>query len=531
MVRSTKWDARDYATWIARLIPQFCGTFGIFSIGNVNLWYTVYNLPEEPMAFSWDVSYGEILFLCIHCWIWFAGIFVVEHSRKIFKNCYKNKDGLAKNITDADEGAEELNKDQDVAQEEENVKGSNEYQIKVQNLRKVYSITTDAGCCNKGRNITYKVAVKNVTFGVKKGDCFCMLGTNGAGKTTVFKILSGDILGTKGTSYIAGKNVATDLNSIRHLIGYCPQFDALLDNLTAREHLELYAAIKGIPAAKREPIIQQILKDLMLKPFENIISSKYSGGNKRKLSVAIALIGNPSIIFLDEPSAGMDPEARRFMWSVISTISSVKKQASIILTTHSMEEAEGLSNKLGIMVEGNLKCIGAPQALKTKYGNGYEVEVKLRLATKPALLQFSGKQDLTDLAQIVIQQSLESIMQSLNVPELAKEISAKGRGCEIFRMFENKQEVSLMIIAEFAYMQHHCAKIHGFLTENFGNVSLLESFQSYFRYKISEGQKLSALFGRMEQNREGLDIAQYSIKQISLEQIFLSLANQAEHDD
>jgi ATP-binding cassette subfamily A (ABC1) protein 3 len=477
------------------------------------------------------VSYGEIVFLCFHAWIWFAGIFVVEYSRTIFKGCYKNTDVKVKEITDNDEEAEELNKDKDVAQEEEDVKASNEYQIKVQNLRKVYSITTDAGCCNKGRNISYKVAVKNVTFGVKKGDCFCMLGTNGAGKTTVFKILSGDVLATTGTSYIAGKNVATDLNSIRHLIGYCPQFDALLDNLTAREHLELYASIKGIPKDKREPIIEQIMKDLMLKPFENIISSTYSGGNKRKLSVAIALIGNPSIIFLDEPSSGMDPEARRFMWSVISTITSVKKQASIILTTHSMEEAEGLSNKLGIMVEGNLKCIGAPQALKTKYGNGYEVEVKLRLPTKPALLELSGKKDLSDLAQIVQIQSLESIMQSLNAPELTKEISAKGRGCEIFRMFENKQEVSLMIIAEFAYMQHHCAKIQDFLTETFGNVSLLESFQSYFRYKIEGDQKLSALFGKMEQNREGLDVAQYSIKQISLEQIFLSLANQVDHDD
>jgi ATP-binding cassette subfamily A (ABC1) protein 3 len=88
-----------------------------------------------------------------------------------------------------------------------------------------------------------------------------------------------------------------------------------------------------------------------------------------------------------------------------------------------------------------------------------------------------------------------------------------------------------MIIAEFAYMQHHCAKIQDFLTENFGNVSLLESFQSYFRYKIEGDQKLSALFGKMEQNREGLDVAQYSIKQISLEQIFLSLANQVDHDD
>lgn len=96
-----------------------------------------------------------------------------------------------------------------------------------------------------------------------------------------------------------------------------------------------------------------------LKPFENIPAGTYSGGNKRKLQVAIAMIGNPYIIFLDEPSTGMDPQARRFMWNVISRISTCRKQSSIILTTHSMEEAEALSSRLAIQVEGNLKCIGS----------------------------------------------------------------------------------------------------------------------------------------------------------------------------
>lgn len=93
--------------------------------------------------------------------------------------------------------------------------------------------------------------------------------------------------------------------------------------------------------------------------FENILSSKLSGGNKRKLSVSIAMIGNPPIVFLDEPSTGMDPEARRFMWDVISRISTERKRSSIILTTHSMEEAEALSTKIGIMVDGELKCLGS----------------------------------------------------------------------------------------------------------------------------------------------------------------------------
>jgi ATP-binding cassette, subfamily A (ABC1), member 3 len=145
------------------------------------------------------------------------------------------------------------------------------------------------------------------------------------------------------------------------LIGYCPQFDAILENLTAREHLELFAAIKGIPTNKIKKLVDDKLDELNLRKFENVQAGTYSGGNKRKLSVAMALIGNPPIIFLDEPSSGMDPEARRFMWKVIAKVSTERKKSAVILTTHSMEEAEALSNKLAIMVEGYIKTIGSVQ--------------------------------------------------------------------------------------------------------------------------------------------------------------------------
>ena len=162
--------------------------------------------------------------------------------------------------------------------------------------------------------------------------------------------------------------------------GFCPQFDALLNNLTAREHLQLYCNIKGIPSKYHEPMIQEMLTELNLTDYEHVQAGTYSGGNKRKLSVAIALLGNPPIVFLDEPSSGMDPEARRFMWSVVGKITSGNNPSSVVLTTHSMEEAEALSTKLAIMVEGKIKCIGPVQKLKNKYGKGFEIETKFREA-------------------------------------------------------------------------------------------------------------------------------------------------------
>jgi len=130
--------------------------------------------------------------------------------------------------------------------------------------------------------------------------------------------------------------------------------------VTVHEHLEYYARIKGIPVQFREKLIEKAIVDLNLTEHRNKPAGTLSGGNKRKLSVAMALIGNPPIILLDEPSAGMDPEARRFMWRVVASISQERKKSAVILTTHSMEEAEALSTKMGIMVQGGIfKCFGS----------------------------------------------------------------------------------------------------------------------------------------------------------------------------
>jgi ATP-binding cassette subfamily A (ABC1) protein 3 len=138
--------------------------------------------------------------------------------------------------------------------------------------------------------------------------------------------------------------------------------------LTVKEHLQFYAVVKGITEDVRDRLIEKQIDDMDLRDFENIRAEQLSGGNKRKLSVAMALIGNPPIIFLDEPSTGVDPKAKRFMWSIVSKISTQRKKSSVIITTHSMEEAEALCTKMGIMVAGRFKCFGSSQHIKAKYG-------------------------------------------------------------------------------------------------------------------------------------------------------------------
>jgi len=152
--------------------------------------------------------------------------------------------------------------------------------------------------------------------------------------------------------------------------------------VTVKEHLEIYAALKGIKANVRARLIDKAIRDMDLTDYTNIRANVLSGGNKRKLSVAIALIGNPPLVFLDEPSTGVDPQAKRFMWNIVSKISTLKKKSAVIITTHSMEEAEALATKMGIMVDGEFKCFGTSQHIKNKFGTGYEMEIKIRLLSE-----------------------------------------------------------------------------------------------------------------------------------------------------
>lgn len=146
-------------------------------------------------------------------------------------------------------------------------------------------------------------------------------------------------------------------------------------------------------------MIEQAIAQLNLKDHRSKPAGTLSGGNKRKLSVGIATLGNPPIILLDEPSAGMDPEARRFMWQVVANISQRDKNSAVIITTHSMEEAEALSTKMGIMVRGGIfKCYGSAQHIKSKFGTGYELEIKIKKPRQQDLVELSLELGLPDLS-------------------------------------------------------------------------------------------------------------------------------------
>lgn len=257
------------------------------------------------------------------------------------------------------------NLDDDVVAEKQRVNAMTEIDIGLNNLviRKVSKFY--------GKFL----AVNQISIAVKSAECFGLLGVNGAGKTTTFKMLTGDERISDGDAWVRGISLKNDMNEAHKMIGYCPQFDALLKDLTGRETLEMFALLRGVPRPEINRVSLRLAFELnFVKHLDKQVSA-YSGGNKRKLSTAVALLGDPSVVYLDEPTTGMDPGAKRNLWNMICKVRDAGK--AIVLTSHSMEECEALCSRIAIMVNGEFKCLGSTQHLKNKFSKGYVLTVKV----------------------------------------------------------------------------------------------------------------------------------------------------------
>jgi ATP-binding cassette subfamily A (ABC1) protein 3 len=218
-------------------------------------------------------------------------------------------------------------------------------------------------------------AVENLTFGIKRGEVFALLGPNGAGKSTTISLIRGDIQPSKNGGSIFVENIEINRHraQARSHLGVCPQYDAM-DQMTVLEHLRFYARVRGVQEIEHN--VDAVIKAVGLQAFSSRMAAKLSGGNKRKLSLGIALIGNPTVLLLDEPSSGMDAAAKRVMWK---TLAAVVPGRSLLLTTHSMEEADALADRAGIMAKRML-AMGTSDYLRHKHGNAFYIHLVMKSA-------------------------------------------------------------------------------------------------------------------------------------------------------
>ncbi len=215
-----------------------------------------------------------------------------------------------------------------------------------------------------------KMATKNFSLKIKKGEMFGFLGPNGAGKTTLISILTGLYKPSSGNAWVTGYDIRNQLETVQLLIGVCPQFDVLWPDLTVREHLLFYARLKGVPPHHEDTKVDKAMSEVYLQRFSGFPTRALSGGMKRRLSMAICLVSDPKIVYLDEPTTGLDPENRRQIWDILTE---GRGKRAMVLTTHSMEEADVLCQRIAIINDGILCCIGPQVRLKTLYGGGYHL--------------------------------------------------------------------------------------------------------------------------------------------------------------
>ncbi|XP_029356365.1 ATP-binding cassette sub-family A member 1 [Echeneis naucrates] len=347
--------------------------------------------------------------------------------------------------------------DEDVSRERQRVKSGKAQSdiLSMIDLSKVYKT---------GR----KPAVDRLCLGIPRGECFGLLGVNGAGKTSTFRMLTGDTPVTCGDAFLNRYSVLTDMEHVHQLMGYCPQFDAISDLLTGREHLELYARLRGVREDSVAKVAQWGVRKLGLTQYAEREAGGYSGGNKRKLSTAIALIGAPSVIFLDEPTTGMDPKAKRFLWNCILSVT--KEGRAVVLTSHSMEECEALCSRMAIMVNGRFQCLGSVQHLKNRFGDGYTVILRLS---------------------------------DSSCPDLSRPDSSSPESCPV----------------------------GAFMRGSFPSAELREQHHSVLQYQLpAHTCSLARIFNLLGNNHEQLGILDFSVSQTTLDQVFINFAKEQTDD-
>ena len=411
------------------------------------------------------------------------------------------------------------------------------YAIHIQNLEKHYTRRSCcASCCCFFCNLCHCCecsdevipSVRNISFVLEYGECFGLLGVNGAGKTTTFKCITNEISRNNGNIFVDGKSVNENFSKVSQMFGYCPQFDAIFEYMSVYENLEFYARIKGIKGENLKQIIMAMIEEMSLGEFTNKISGRLSGGNKRKLSVAISMICNPPIILLDEPSNGMDPEARRFMWAVIHKISTKRKKSSVIMTTHAMDEAETLCKRMGIMVKGEFACLGSSTEIKEKYGYGFEIDIRIKPIKESEVNMILNSKHI-EKNFIVTDGNIKETLKKCNKGQFVKELKQGRLGEKLMRQIKLNGKIKIEQLLSWIYYCENALKLIKIAKDYFPEIILTEFIGNNFLFKLKKdknSKSIGFLFGLFESVKDEYNITEYSIQQTSLEQIFNMFAGE-----
>ena len=519
----------QFLEFIFCLLPSFCFSFA-YNLGNskdsiiMSEYGKEYVNDDNILMEEFLLLKGPYSFLVAEIFIYMF-ILIIEEAASNKAICCQRRLNINNNEIGRDSG---VIREEQRAQTDKDISGGgnlinlnneNNYMIRVKNLQKEYH-----SCCCRNRNR----AIKNLNFCLEKGECFGLLGLNGAGKTTTFKCITQELSPTYGEIFLDGTKTNNDFDSIKNKFGYCPQYDAIFEYMTVFENLEFYAKLKGVKREFLTQIINKVIYEMRLEEFIKKMAGRLSGGNKRKLSVAIAMLCSPPIILLDEPSTGMDPEARRFMWSSIHKLSIMGKKSSIIMTTHSMDEAETLCKRMGIMVNGEFVCLGRAHEIKDKYGYGYELNVRIKpMSEKLEDELFIKKYNLDNRIKVNMS-NIGGILEQIQKKNYLDEIHEGRLGEKLIRDIEKSNGISINALLNWVFFVQNAIKLVQYGMDNFSKIIVEENMDNNFLFKMKKKEEnnksIGYLFGLFEIHKEECYVTEYSIQQTSLEQIFNKFA-------
>ena len=550
-----------FISYILRLVPTFCISYGYNELLSKKILFGIDNYKENMnqdefetlkkkynnSKYVIDYIKTDLIYLSIEIVVYTFFLIILENKDYLiwklsFKKKRRNNRNEADNDDDNDDGEGiypdtnqyGITSGENITQNRQE-KIIKDFILKVSNLTKKFQ-SFDLFKCKKK-----SFGIKNLSFKVENGECFGLIGQNGAGKTTTFKCLCKEVKPDDGKVKINKIDIFNySLKSKGPTIGYCPQFDSVFEHLTVEENLNFYGRLKGVREHYLYSVVNLIMKKLDLKKFENVKCKNLSGGNKRKLSVGISIMCYPNVIFMDEPSTGMDPYTRRLLLDLLNkaylknqNINKIKDEdlrRAIILTTHSIEEVEALCDKIGILKNGSIEKdrVGSINDIVLKYSKGIELNVEFKKINY-------------DYIKDIYQKDYKNLYQKCNNLKEVKFIVGKTYsqyleennifGKEIIDLIIKKKSLKIYTILIWKEYLNYIIELKKKIKSFFKNCDITD-----IKYKLNniilkidnkdkKNKCDSFLFGIMEGFKAELNIEEYSYTLYTLESVFLDICS------
>ena len=545
---------------IFRVVPSFCICYGYNQLMSKKALFAIdyYNKGEkdfemikkkynDPSNIIKDPNYIsiDIIFLVLEMFI-YIGLLIFYENKDYFlrkfglknqKNIYNYDRSLkkSKNSNNKEEIRDKIINNNPTSKRDFSNKEEKNYSLEVNGLSKIYYDKKDF--FNKCKRKKKMFELKDITFKVKNGSCYGLLGGNSSGKSTTFRCLCKEIEPNKGIVKINNIDIFNYPKNDIINIGYCPQFDSIFEYLTVEQNLKFYGALKQIIKYRLDEIVSLIIKILDLTEFKYKICKNLSGGNKRKLSVGISLISKPNIIFLDEPSTGMDPYTRISLMDILNKgylkkNDEDKSQRSIVLTTHSIEEAEVLCDEICILNKGEIspKGKGKISELLQRESKGIELNVEFK---KPSQKEIKNKYGDILTEKVKSLEELKKFLYYIKKEQYYEYIKPKGLGKDLLNLINTKKSANKFTILRWVQYMDYLAGLVRKIKTYFGNVKCKKYKLNNCILKISNiplenknGSKCeSHIFGIIEGYKKELSINEYNYSLTTLEDIFEKCSN------